>query len=1149
VSRVDESRVAAAAERARGLPEGSVRGVLELGRSFPGGVSNALFHRAETELAGRLSGWSAAELSGDLGMRSRRRWTRLLGAVGVLALLTVAAGFGAPDRARTAWGPLLRPVEHLKAPAYPPLSVHPGDTVVARGAEAGIRVGAPMRHEVTVHWSSVGDVPRERSAAVVDGAAAAVVGPVGAPIRYWVTAPDGAVSDTFRIQPEDPLLIEGLAVDLIYPPHTGRPADHYEGSIPPLRVPVGTELRVAGRATAALEAAAIESEDGRSRPASVDDVRFGLEWRLGPDASGRWTWALAGRDGGRVRGADALDIAVIADRPPQVRITHPGTDTVMPASGRQPLMAEASDDYGIGTATLVFRRLSAGGAGGTDRRVDVPLEPAMRLTLRTLLDASDLTLLPGDAVEYHVVVRDRGSRPQSARSATYVLRVPGLAELRDQARRQAGELTAEAERLVEESRSLESATRDLSRRAAARRSSGGSGGSPAGDTGEGDRLAYEEARESGRLMERQQELADRIEAMQQELESLGDAAEEAGLTDPELQRRLRELASLYGELLSPELRDRLDALRDAVDSLDPEAVSAALEQLARAQEAFRERLEESLAVMRRAAAEQELNALAREAEEIAVRQQALADAMRQDAGLPIEDRPVEDRRPPPASGDPVAPPEGAGSSEPGETGAEAGPPEGGQEGQEENAAAGSPEAGETEAEAGEDDRAGESPDRLPQPPTLSPPRLGQQEELERRAGSLRRALQALQQRLLDAGEQGASSQTGAAREQGEASQRSMQRAADEGRSGEGASAASSAQEAATQMAEAARTLDGAGQQMAEAGREAAGDAVRQATQEALGLAQRQEALRREMERAEGQGRGGGSQTLQQMRSEQAALQQGLDQLGRNLSRTQERSSMLERQVGQSLERARANMERTLEGLQEDGAMPLQAAGRSVESLNQLAMSLLENDARMSQGGTPGSLDDALRSLSRLAQEQGALNSQMSALAPMQLRDEALTRQLAGAAARQRGIARRIGDISGMLGGREDVLGRLDQLSADAAGIARDLEGGRLEPETRARQERLFHRLLDAGRSLEREEYSDERTGERPEGVEVGAPAALDPALMDGGVRYPPPTSAQLRHLPPAYQRLILDYFDRLNAGPGPGSAAGNGASDPEDGSR
>jgi hypothetical protein len=39
---------------------------------------------------------------------------------------------------------------------------------------------------------------------------------------------------------------------------------------------------------------------------------------------------------------------------------------------------------------------------------------------------------------------------------------------------------------------------------------------------------------------------------------------------------------------------------------------------------------------------------------------------------------------------------------------------------------------------------------------------------------------------------------------------------------------------------------------------------------------------------------------------------------------------------------------------------------------------------------------------------------------------------------------------------------------------------------------------------------------------------LDPALFRDPTRFRAPGAAELQALPPAYRRLILDYFERLN---------------------
>jgi len=114
------------------------------------------------------------------------------------------------------------------------------------------------------------------------------------------------------------------------------------------------------------------------------------------------------------------------------------------------------------------------------------------------------------------------------------------------------------------------------------------------------------------------------------------------------------------------------------------------------------------------------------------------------------------------------------------------------------------------------------------------------------------------------------------------------------------------------------------------------------------------------------------------------------------------------------------------------------------------------------------------------------------------------------------------------GARDDLLGRLDELVKEADGIARELEGGRINPQTVQRQERLFHKLLDAGKTMERDEVSEERESEAARALPPSVIRALKPGLFDNTDKFTAPTAEQLRDLPPAYRKLILDYFERLN---------------------
>lgn len=147
---IDEARVAANTETQLGLASGELRGLLELERDVPAGTSPALVQRAGARLASRLLGRSAADLDGDLGARATRRRRFALSTLGVLATLVAVLGFGAPERSRASWAPMLRPVAHLSPPPLPALVVEPGNTEVARGGDLRVRVVAPGRESVEI---------------------------------------------------------------------------------------------------------------------------------------------------------------------------------------------------------------------------------------------------------------------------------------------------------------------------------------------------------------------------------------------------------------------------------------------------------------------------------------------------------------------------------------------------------------------------------------------------------------------------------------------------------------------------------------------------------------------------------------------------------------------------------------------------------------------------------------------------------------------------------------------------------------------------------------------------------------------------------------------------------------------------------------
>jgi hypothetical protein len=107
-----------------------------------------------------------------------------------------------------------------------------------------------------------------------------------------------------------------------------------------------------------------------------------------------------------------------------------------------------------------------------------------------------------------------------------------------------------------------------------------------------------------------------------------------------------------------------------------------------------------------------------------------------------------------------------------------------------------------------------------------------------------------------------------------------------------------------------------------------------------------------------------------------------------------------------------------------------------------------------------------------------------------------------------------------------------ELADEAKDLARQLESGRLDRQLVERQERLFRRMLDAGRTLQGREEDErkERQSTTATDDSVHLPPALRARLAGEDDRPRVPSWEELQRFSPEERRLVVDYFRRLSEG-------------------
>jgi hypothetical protein len=325
--------------------------------------------------------------------------------------------------------------------------------------------------------------------------------------------------------------------------------------------------------------------------------------------------------------------------------------------------------------------------------------------------------------------------------------------------------------------------------------------------------------------------------------------------------------------------------------------------------------------------------------------------------------------------------------------------------------------------------------------------------------------------------------------------------------------------------EASRALDPIGdqlqrrrQELQQAWRQEVVDAMDQALAETSRLAERQLRVQENLRKGE---------FSPATRAEQAAIEEGVKRILDQMKRSGGKNALVSPQIAAALGAAQLQMRQAREAISSAAPNTREAAeqaGGAVDELNAAAHQLIRTRDDVSGSQSGSGLAEALERMAQLARQQGGLGRQAAGLLPMAGRG-ALGDQLQQLAARQRALAQELEKLRG-----QGNLSGAGQMADEARELARRLEAGRLDRQIVERQERLFRRMLDAGRTLQGREEDERKDRQSTTATEdsVRLPPALRARLQTDHDRLRVPTWEELQELSPEERRLVVDYFRRLS---------------------
>ncbi len=310
-------------------------------------------------------------------------------------------------------------------------------------------------------------------------------------------------------------------------------------------------------------------------------------------------------------------------------------------------------------------------------------------------------------------------------------------------------------------------------------------------------------------------------------------------------------------------------------------------------------------------------------------------------------------------------------------------------------------------------------------------------------------------------------------------------------------------------------------------------AIRQAIDDANQLSQNQESLLREAAAMQPN-----SMVMRDMAESQQDLAAATEGLKGTIAELGKKSPFVAAELQKLVDQASQNMdEATKQCDSKNSAGATSHQREAMASLNKAANRLMESLDQQKQCNNPSSsCNSGMPKLESLAQQQQQLNEKTQGMCPDgqqpmpgQGNRSAMTREgLQRIAGEQGSIRKSLEELEKEFDGSRQIMGRLDDISKEMKKVEEDLSNGEIGEETSQRQLKIFSRMLEATRTMQRKDFAEQRQATSANSQAVFLPAELSGDLLNNKTEF----EDRLRRFlssdcPPQYQEQIKAYFRSL----------------------
>ncbi len=1045
----------------------------------------------------------------------------------------------APGTFRDASVRLLSPTTEFQRPAPFQFNVLPGSVELIRGDSLTIEValaGTALPSQINLEIQPEGEEKIDTEVLRADSAGLFSHTFVNVRRSFSYRLTSGPVrTQRYIVSIVERPIIRSLQVALDFPRYTRIPSQRLERNVGDVQALAGTRISVdVGIGGRNVSEALIKQNNG-----SVDTLAIN-----GNQATGSFTLREEGfyqillRDESGVENSTPIKYAlkVLPDAYPTVVILEPAPLAELNESLQAFIRSRITDDFGFATLRLYYR-LSESRFGETMQdfeRIDLPLQSRASLDQEInfnwiIREQTSLDLVPGDAVEYYLTVRDNDSFAgfKAAQSAMHQLRLPSLAEQYKELEAKEDDAQDEMEELLRETQEVKEQFQELRDELRNKQESD-----------------WEDQRQLEQVKEKQSALESKVEELSESFESMTEQMEENNLVSDETLEMYQEMQQVLEEINSPELMEALNQLQEAMQELDLEKMQESLNNFEFSEDQYQQRLERTLELFKQLRVQQDLEEVAKRAEELAEQQEKIqeeTEKLQDDEAQEGEQQEGEQQEGEQQEGEQQEGEQQEGEQQEGEQ--QEGEQQEGeqqegeqqegeqQEGEQQEGEQQEGEQQEGEQQEGEQQEGEQQNGEQQQSEQQKNEQLAQQQELSKEEmQQLEQQLQEIMEKMEDV-QNAPQEQMQELMEQVEDQEipEQMQENAEQLRQNQLDQAQQQQQNMQQQLQQMQQQMQQMQQNMQGAQMQINLAGLRRALSDILTLSQLQESLREDV-----RGLAADSPVMRENAQLQVELSEGLSVVSDTLQKLSAKIPQMSREVQQHAGDALREMGSSVEAMTD--RVPTRASGHQKESmmhLNELALLLsdLLNEMMNSQGSGGGgmSMQQMIQQMQQAAGQQQQLNQQIQQmLNEMQGNrlSQDMQQRLRQMASQQEQIRSQIKSLSRQRELRGKVMGDLNRISDQMDETIRELQRGRPGRRTMERQQQIITRMLDATKSLQERGKEKKREGQAGEDQFRESPADLSPTEQADQLRRALIEALDSGYAPD-YEELIKRYFELL----------------------